>query len=334
MALPDDPAKGWRIVVKDPAHEHNPKVRALFEEAWAAAPLGFVGEDTVKVLPRKSVDGRCRLCGRERKLTKEHVPPKASGNMKTARSHSIDDWLQRTHNDDMSGGKHEQGGVFGYTLCGSCNSYTGAHYGAEYGRWADMATATLDGLPHPLDLDQLTKPLGWKLEADSKEDGCVSHGAMVRQVLSCFCTLSGTWDLAERHPGIRHIVLEQSLEAMPNGMELTFILYYGPNIRMAGPTLMVEPEKGEWRWIMELAYPPLAFLCVIASNVAEPGIGLMMNDWTSMPVGDRVCFEGIVRLGFGWTALPADYRTRAAIRSECSPQSADAADTPVPDSSP
>ena len=55
----------------------------------------FLDEDVIKVLPRKPVTGRCRLCGQEAVLTKEHIPPKSSGNKRTARSRSLDDWRKR-----------------------------------------------------------------------------------------------------------------------------------------------------------------------------------------------------------------------------------------------
>jgi hypothetical protein len=158
---------------------------------------------------------------------------------------SLDDWLKRSDIDDLPGGKAEQGGIFGYTLCGPCNSYTGTHYGAEYQRWADIARTTLEGLPHPSFLDTKTDPLGWKFEAGSKQDGGVSPGAFARQVLSCFCTLSGSWNLAERHPEIRRIVREQSLEPVPAVVELGFGLYFGPHSRMVGPSLLVDPDVGE-----------------------------------------------------------------------------------------
>ena len=307
---------GWLIATKDPTRANDPKIRALFEEAWAAAPTGFLDEDVIKMLPRKRVSGRCRLCGKVDVLTKEHIPPKASGNKQTARAHTFHEWINRNDLDDLPGGTAEQGGIFGYTLCGPCNSYTGTHYGTEYQRWASIARETLDGLPHPSFLDTKTDPLGWKFEAGSKKDGGVRPGAFARQVLSCFCTLSGSWDLAERHPEIRRIVLEQSLEAMPREVELGFGLYLGPHSRMAGPTVLVEPEAGQWRWLMELAFPPFSFLCVIASNVKESGIGLMMNEWTSRDLAERVQFEGYVRLGFGWAPYPGDYRSRASIELE------------------
>ena len=108
---------------------------------------GFLDEDVIRVLPRKPVTGRCRLCGQEAVLTKEHIPPKSSGNKRTARSHSLDDWMKRNDLDDVPGGRPEQGGIFGYTLCGPCNSYTGTHYGAEYQRWAEIARTTLGDSP-------------------------------------------------------------------------------------------------------------------------------------------------------------------------------------------
>ncbi len=306
----------WIIATKDPSRADDPNVKGLFEDAWAAAPPGFLDEDVIEILPRRRVVGCCRLCGKETTLTKEHIPPKSSGNLQTSRSHSFDDWMQRREIDDLPGGEHQQGGIFGFTLCGACNSYTGTHYGTEYQRWAEIARATLDELPHPLALDELADPLGWSFVAGSEDDGGVNPGAFARQVLSCLCSLSGSWDLAERHPEIRRIVLEQSLEPIPDALALGFGLYFGPTSRMVGPTVMVEPERGEWRWLMELAFPPFTFLCVIASNVKDPGIGLMMNEWTSLDLTERKRLEGIVRIGFGWAPYPGDYRTRAEILVE------------------
>jgi hypothetical protein len=307
---------GWRIVARDALQTHDFATRALFEEGRAAAPDGFLSEDTIEMLPRRPLQGRCRLCGQDAKLTKEHIPPRASGNKNTGRSHSFDEWLSRLDLEQLPDGEHQQGGIFGYTLCRECNSYTGTHYGAEYQKWTAIGRATLEGLPHPLQLDQLAEPLGWNLTAGSKEAGGVLPGLFARQVLSCFCSLSGTWDLAERHPEIRHIILDQSPEPLPLGLELGLSLYVGPHARMAGPTLLVEPEAGEWRWLMEMAYPPFAFLLVMTSNINESGVGLMMNDWTTLDLKEPKSFEGIARIGFGWSAYPGDYRSRSAIAAD------------------
>lgn len=308
----------WRFVGKDPSSAVSPRIQKLFEDAWAAAPQGYLEENTVEMLPRRPVIEACRLCGAMTRLTKEHIPPKGSGNIQTSRLYSFDDWLLRNSLDDLRGGKHQQGGVFGYTLCGSCNSYTGTHYGTEYQKWVQIASEVLNGLPHPVVLDHIkrTQSLNQKFVAGSGDDGGMCPGAFVRQVMSCICTLSGTWNLAERHPEIRRIILEQSTEVLPPELKLGLGLYFGPRSRMIGPQLQVEPDKGEWRWLIELAYLPFAFLCVIASNVKEPQVGFVMNNWTLVKPTDRKRVEGIVRVGFGWSSYPGDYRSSCAISAE------------------
>jgi len=67
---------------------------------------------------------------------------------------------------------------------------------------------------------------------------------------------------------------------------------------------------------MEMAYPPFAFMLVIASNVAEPGLGLLMNEFVRSEPTARERFEGTAQIGFGWSPYPGDYRTRARIEFE------------------
>lgn len=306
----------WKLVTRDLARARDSEARRLLDEGIAAVPEHYVRENVLEMLPRKRVEGRCRLCGRTKALTKEHIPPKSSGNKDRLTRHVLDDWLKAKHPGELGKGKVEQGGVFGFTLCDMCNTLTGRLYGNEYKRWAALATEVIEGFPHPAQLDRLASPLGWKLELGSIEDGGVRPGALVRQVLSCMCSLSGSWDLAERHPELPRIILEQSTEPLPNGLELGFGLFLGPHARMTGPQLEIALDEGAWRWVMELAHPPLSFLFVIASNLADSGLGLMMTDWVGLNPKEAKHFEGVVKVGFGWSPYPGDYRSRAAIAAQ------------------
>ena len=87
------------------------------------------------------------------------------------------------------------------------------------------------------------------------------------------CTLSGSWNLAECHPEVRRIILESSLEPLANNLALGAALYYGPRIRIMGPTMRVKPTTRSWRWLMEMAYPPFAFLMILDSNLNDPALG-------------------------------------------------------------
>jgi hypothetical protein len=306
----------WRLLGGDSSALSVPGAEALLAEGQAAAPAIYRGEQVVEFLPRRRVIGKCRLCGRTEPLTREHIPPQGSGNTQRVVAHSIDDWLQSESVDLPATGRVQQGGIWGYALCSDCNSYTGTHYGAEYQRWSALTTQVMDSLPPPGVLNQQTEPLGWNLALGGDPAARVHPGAFVRQVMSCFCSLSGSWDIAERHPELRRAILDQSTEALPTNLELGLHLFFGPRVRITGPQLQVQPAAGIWRWLMELAYPPFGFLMVLASNIEEAGLGLMMRDWVHYPPEQAMLFEGLVEVGFGWTPYPGDYRSRAAIEAE------------------
>lgn len=306
----------WKILTKD-VDMNNPEVKKLFKEASDAAPADYLGEDGAKkMLPRRLLQGRCSLCGKTSMLTKEHIPPFASGNKARHSVLTIDDWL-RDKLDDSPEAKHliEQGGIFGYTICRKCNSFTGTHYGNEYKKWVTRVEDYFNGIGPGViaALNNGTGPAADDIEFGSKEKGSVKPGAFVRQVLSGMSSLSGVWDLAERYPEIRRIILEQSTEPLPKGMDLGMALFVGPKIRMGGPQLVIDQKTKTWRWVQEIAFPPFAFYFIVASNKNESGKGLMLNEMTLLSPKEERYYSGIVEIGFGWSPYPGDYRSQAAI---------------------
>ena len=311
----------WKIITKD-VNPEDPILKSLCEEAWKAAPSSYTSDKPTsgipsEMLPRRAIKGICRLCGRESDLTKEHIPPKSSGNKERHEKYDLAGWLKNgfAHNEmklDV-----EQGGIFGYTLCRECNSLTGRLYGNEYKDWAERATGIITGFNSGTvaQLNQLVGPFGWDVTFGSKESGAVKPGAFVRQILSCMCSLSGNWDLAERHPELRQIILEQSVQQLPSNLELGMSLYLGPKMRTIGPQLKVDVKTGTWRWYQEIAFPPFAFLLVLASNKEKAGTGLMISEFTTLAPDTEQYFSGIVEVGFGWSPYPGDYRSKTAIEA-------------------
>jgi hypothetical protein len=291
----------------------NPLARRLVDEGMAAAPRRFLGEDTVQLLPRKRLTGSCRICGARMRLTKEHIPPKKSGNSLRHSSHSHDEWTSTGSLEIPEAGRIRQGGIFGYTLCSKCNSLTGKHYGDEYKRWALATAQAISAMPPPTVLDERAQPFGWTLQLGSVETGGVRPGAFVRQVLSMMCTLSGSWDLAGTHPEVRSAIVDMATEDLSKNLGLGMGLFLGPRIRIMGPQLHVDPSIQTWRWLMEMAFPPFAFLFALASNSETPVAGLTMTDWVTYRPEEELKFEGLLEVGFGWTPYPGDYRSKTAI---------------------
>ena len=305
----------WRIAASDSAQMADPNAQRLFDEGTAAAPSEFLSEDVVTMLPREAAEGNCRICGEFAVLTREHIPPKKSGNEQRHTSHSFEEWTESNSLEIPATGQVRQGGIYGYTLCSDCNSVTGTRYGGEYQRWSAATLGAISVMPTPSELDLLVEPFGWTLQLGSQGSGGVRPGAFVRQVLSMMCTLSGSWDLPRLHPEVRRIILESSTEPISSSLALGMCLYLGPRIRIMGPQLHVQPFQGAWRWVMEVAFPPFAFLMVLKTNVDDPGLGLMMTDWVQWSPSEEFAFEGLLQVGFGWVPYPGDYRSRAAIES-------------------
>ena len=306
----------WQLVGGPGARRDNPEARWLWTEAVSAAPSDYAQDLSTVMLPLRQVTGRCRLCGQNDLLTKEHIPPKASGNRERTFPHTFQDWLQQTNLDHLGGRPRvQQGGIYGHTLCRSCNSLTGTRYGPEYKRWVDLVKVVMASFPAPAYLDQLDEPLGWPLVLGDPRDGGLRPGALVRQVLSCMCSLSGTWDLAGRHPAVRRIILEGACESLPDNCELGMTLFLGPRARLLGPQLKIDPAAHSWQWLMEMAFPPFSFLLQIASNTMDADIGLRIGNFTLQDADTAGVFEGLTRIGFGWSPYPGDYRSRASLEA-------------------
>lgn len=291
------------------------EVATLLDEAVAVAPVSYL-EQADELLPRRRRVDSCRLCGEIDTLTREHIPPKRAGNIATMPTETLRQKLAGRGAIDAPGGQVVQGGIWGYTLCESCNSFTGSEYGAEYQGWAIRAVLMLRQSPelHPRVLDENPEPIAVTGRFGGPNDGGVAPGAMARQILSCMCSLSNSWNLAAVSPVVRRIVLDKSTEPLPPGVTLWMELFAGPNSRMSGPAV-VSDQPGRWAWIMELAHPPLVFIMVLASN-HDPEYGMAMHPFVLEAPSRRLSLTGTWQVAFGQSPLPGDFRSAAAIERD------------------
>jgi hypothetical protein len=287
--------------------------RALAEEGRLALPAADAHDDE-PFLPRAPRIARCRLCGEQRQLTREHVPPGAAFNRERGRAHRLEDWLARDDNDVLAGGVIEQGGIWAYTLCERCNNLTGHRYAEEYRMWAYAAMNMLaDAGVNVRDLDATPEPPRGVFELGG--DPGPQPGAFAREVLALMCSVSAGFDLAGRYPAVRRIVLDGAEEPLPAGMTIGLSLFLESGSRLSGPQLVVSRAAEEWRWVMEVAHPPFACLMVLASN-RDPAHTFDLSPFTQVGAEERQVVAGRLDIGFGHTPLPGDYRTQAAIVAE------------------
>lgn len=80
--------------------------------------------------------GRCRICSRNGRFTKEHVPPRAARNSGTVIV-SSPEALSHPKRVSMRPQHTSSSGIFLFSLCDRCNSKTGSRYGADYSSFID-----------------------------------------------------------------------------------------------------------------------------------------------------------------------------------------------------
>jgi hypothetical protein len=92
------------------------------------------------------VFGTCHICGIESDVTFEHVPPRAAFNKRPIVYTKFEELFKLESLDELDRvkGKISQRGAGAYTLCGKCNSDTGAWYGNKFVEWAYQGITILD----------------------------------------------------------------------------------------------------------------------------------------------------------------------------------------------
>jgi len=171
---------------------------------------------------RKTIIGKCRICGQEGKLSFEHVPPQKAYNQETVIEYTLENWIRSR----KVKGKQRQGGIGEYTLCEKCNPDTGAWYGTEYGRWATMAFDALNILNNNPDILSSKNAIAITLK-----DAYPLR--FLKQVITCLfsvISVSPGSDFADNNPELVKFILDKNQTNLPETYNFYLSLYRKPSI--------------------------------------------------------------------------------------------------------
>ena len=136
-------------------------------------------------MSRKPIYGTCRLCGENKKLTFEHVPPETTFNASKVFAHTGDVLINSIANENIlpwefekGKGKIQQRGRGGYYLCADCNSKTGQWYVPEYSKFVNSIHYALIQVGK-----QEYKSLGIKMQG-------LRPLPIFKQVMTMFCDIN------------------------------------------------------------------------------------------------------------------------------------------------
>lgn len=262
---------------------------------------------------RKIIIGKCRICGREGKLSFEHVPPQKAYNQETVIEYTLENW---TGNQRVKG-KQRQGGIGKYTLCEKCNPDTGSWYGTEYGRWATMAFDALNILNnHP---DILS---GKNAIAVTLKD--VYPLRFLKQVITCLfsvISVSHGSSFADNNLELVKFILDKNQTNLPETYNFYLSLYRKPSIlrRISLAGKLTVPYNKDMRGNI-ISGTIKSKHASVFSEMAHPPFALVMSHGTPFQNATDIsyfknfhydeCIDLILllKIGIGFTPYPGSYR--------------------------
>lgn len=247
-------------------------------------------------LLKKKRYGRCRICQKFGRLTKEHVPPASAFNDRGYLQYyvsKIDEaqrvvWALREVNER---------GIYLFTLCERCNNTTGGLYGADYMKFVQAFTAK--SIP---------------ANAESEIDGTISDFSplrVIKQVVSMVLSTSeatsfrrdyeafrnpfidsnssipagfgsnpASLDLAAIYEQLRSFVLDRDATGLPKGVRLYAhaVANEGSAIR-TGVAIQGNLSTQELRFLAVVGLWPIHWVLLFHGNDLDKEL-LNLTDWS------------------------------------------------------
>lgn len=194
---------------------------------------------------KKTKQGVCCICGEEKELTYEHIPPKAAFNHFNLKLYDFYDYI--TQNNTRY--KNLQKGAGLYSLCSKCNNNTGTWYGSAYAEFANQGMRYYQ--------QKATGVL------------CVPYTIyplrVLKQVVSMFASVKGAaWCKGE--PQIRKFLLDPYCTELPQQLDIRMYMVSKGRSKIEPMSVQMNVLTGERFIGSEIAYTPFSFICVDDKN--------------------------------------------------------------------
>jgi hypothetical protein len=243
--------------------------------------------------------GTCHICGINTKLTFEHVPPRAAFNDWPVVNAKFEELFKLESLDELDQvkGKISQRGAGAFTLCGKCNSDTGAWYGNAFVDWAYQGIIILDNAKMAPSLYHLFHLFPLRV---------------LKQIICMFFSANPPSFQGVQSDLVRFVLNKQQKYLRPNVHIYTF-LNSSPRSRQSSVSGLLNLESGlPPKTFSEIAFPPFGYVMCLDSLPPDPRLvdisffaNYGYNEWTDVAL--RLPILPV------YTYLPGDYRDRNTV---------------------
>lgn len=250
--------------------------------------------------------GICALCGEYKKLTYEHIPPKAAFNSSTVRSVTAEEIIGNNSRMPWEiDGLHyeqEQKGAGGYYLCEICNSNTGTWYGndfCDFARKISFFLETTENAEEKSLVLQKVYPL-----------------RIIKQIASMFCSINSEIK-SEEMKELREFVLNKERVGLNKFFSFRLYLTKSEMGRVAVITSLSYVDKSGKRMLdcmSEIAAYPLGYRLHFGTEPIENENVwdiTFFADWEYNQPADLTIPLASVEIN---NVFPCDYRSKEEIQ--------------------
>lgn len=183
--------------------------------------------------------GRCRICGRNIKLSKEHIIPKKAGGGVRTTLYSPIDLLQNEKNLSKVHGSIMQYGLAGYTLCEKCNNSSGHFYDDAFSNFINDFNWCIDAYMAEKGADYI----GTSMTINYKTPHTIKPLNIAKRVLVSFCSNERT-SISEDIPEIRNAIMNHDYKPNTDGFRIFFSALTGSSSGFFSDIAVLHKELG------------------------------------------------------------------------------------------
>lgn len=263
--------------------------------------------------------GICHICGEDKELTDEHVPPSAAFNSNTswiqqgaALKHLIGSdyfpWQYPSVSIKTVRRKHMQGGVRFKTLCKECNNHkTGHWYAPAYVDFVAQGYSTIlqyRGYSNMNSNDRYTFNFS-----------NIYPLSVIKQIFAMFCSINPPKFASKDDGLIRNFLLSRDSKSdLSKKYAVYLFINKGSIVRYVGDAAINNFEKNEVRQVSEMTIEPFSIVLEmdpIPKYSSSPNN--IVNFAYNYEYGEKADLKIQIPVFECHSVLPLDYRTQSEI---------------------
>lgn len=244
------------------------------------------------------IEGICHLCGLFGELSFEHVPPDKAFNNKGLLFSDIN--LELEIDRDRVVNIERRKGLGAYTLCKTCNNWTGRVYASSFIEWVKDSSLAVKLLGHSNKIQRK-----WKNFFPLR---------VIKQIATMVLTANSE-NFLKAHPELKDFIQNKYSKNLPERYHFFLYFNHTGRKRLVGNAVALNLTTQSPTYISEITFPPFGYVFTIDSRPSDQRL-FEISFFSSYGYDQEKTLSLEVPVLPTFTQFPGDYRTEKEILSQ------------------